>query len=253
MNAMARTAFDNAQYADVYPPGIERSWWQVARNQVIARTLAARLPRSARILEVGCGTGIVVAHLHAQDWEVTGVDIGEPGTGVRGPEHLLLGTDATRLPGELRATFTALALFDVIEHVPDPSAFLRDLLAAFPNVEHVVITVPARKELWTNFDEHVGHFRRYDRVMVRDELRNAGLRADHIAYFFHALYPVIALNNLIRGRRRDVRFHAPAEGLPSVMHNMLGDLFALEARSLPNGLVGSSLIAVAERTAPAST
>ena len=247
---MARTEFDGDQFIEAYPPGIERSWWHVARNRVIADTLATHLPRSTKALEVGCGTGIVTAYLRARQWDVTGIDLGSPKSGVLAPEHLLLGLDATTLPQDLRDTFTALLLFDVIEHVSDAPAFLRSLLAAYPNVRHVVITVPARKELWTTFDDHFGHFRRYDRPILRNELTQAGLNAERIAYFFHGLYGAIGVNNLLRGRKREVRFSAPTVGLASKINAVMGSLFALEARLLPSALIGSSLIAVAHR-APA--
>ena len=242
---MADTEFDHDQYAEAYPPGIERSWWHVARNRVIADSLAAHLPRSTKALEVGCGTGIVTAHLRALGWNVTGADLGRPKSGILAREHLLLGQDATALPKEQRESFEALLLFDVIEHVADASAFLRDLLSAFPNARHVVITVPGRKELWTTFDDHFGHFRRYDRPMLAKELDQAGLAVDHLAYFFHGLYPAIIVNNLLRGRRRAVRFIPPAPGFRSTLNKFLGTLFALEARILPMALAGSSLIAVA--------
>lgn len=245
---MASTWFDGDQFIEAYPPGIERSWWHVARNRVIADALAAHLPRSAKVLEVGCGTGIVTAYLRARQWDVTGIDLGSPTRGVLAPEHLLLGQDATTLPQDLRDTFTALLLFDVIEHVGDAPAFLRSLLAAYPNVRYVVITVPARKELWTTFDDHFGHFRRYDSAMLRNELTKAGLHPDQFGYFFHGLYGAIGVNNLLRGRERAVRFHAPAVGFRSTINEVLGTLFALEARLLPDALIGSSLIAVACRT-----
>lgn len=244
---MAHTEFDLDQYAEAYPSGIERSWWHVARNRVIAHTLAAHLPRATNLLEVGCGTGIVTAHLRARGWNVTGVDLGRPKSGTLASEHLLFGQDATKLPEDLRGGFGALLLFDVIEHVPDAPAFLLELLATFPNVRHVVITVPARKELWTTFDDHFGHFRRYDRAMLRQELGSALLEPDRVAYFFHGLYPAILVNNLIRGHERDLRFAPPPPGIRTTLNRSLGALFALEARLLPKVLLGSSLIAVAHR------
>ena len=215
---------------------------------MISRTLEAHLPRSAKALEVGCGTGIVTAYLRAQGWDVIGADLGRPRTGIRAPEHLMLGQDATTLPKDLRDRIDALLLFDVIEHIADAPAFLRDLLAAFPNARYVVITVPARKELWSTFDDHFGHFRRYDRPLLRKELDRAGLSLDYLAYFFHGLFLAIGLNNLLRGRERDVRFFPPKPGFRSALNRCVGTLFALEARMLSKSLVGSSLITVARRT-----
>jgi len=244
---MSRTEFDCDQYSEAYPVGQERMWWHVARNRVIANTLAAHLPRSIKALEVGCGTGIVTDSLRRRNWDVTGIDLGSPQTGLLAAEHLLLGQDATTLLKERRDSFTALLLFDVIEHFRDPTAFLRQLLAAYPNARHVVLTVPARKELWTTFDDHFGHFRRYDRAQLRKELSAAGLSVDRTAYFFHGLYAAIGLNNLLRRRERGVRFHPPAPGIPSLINRIIGSYFALEARLLPDALVGSSLLAVARR------
>ncbi len=243
------TAFDNDHLQDAYPAGIERSWWHVARNRVIARAFQRHIGKHEQVLEVGCGTGIVTSALRERGWNVTGVDLAGRDVASRRDSHLLLGVDALTLPHTLREGITVLALFDVIEHIQDAPAFLRSLLTAYPNTRQVVITVPARTELWTTFDDHYGHFRRYDRAMLRSECEAIGLRIDRLAYFFHALHPVILLNNLVRGRERATRFHAPESRLSIALNTCVGRLFALEAALLPGSLVGSSVIVVARRQA----
>lgn len=244
---MSSTEFDHEQFDEAYPPGIERSWWHVARNTVIRRHFAAHVPRRSQVLEIGCGTGIVTAHLRNAGWNVTGVDLGKPNADARVRQHLLLGTDALTLPEELRRSIDTLAMFDVIEHIEDPRSFLRALLKAYPNVRRVVVTVPARKELWSTFDDHYGHFRRYDRPMLRDHLGDVGLRTHVMGYFLHSLFPVIRFNNLLRKNTRNIRLKAPARGPVSMVHWILGKVIALDQVLLPGGWRGSSLIAVAER------
>ena len=244
---MTETEFDHDRFDQAYPPGIENTWWQVARSRVIARTFANHVPRTANVLEVGCGTGIVTTHLRGAGWNVSGVEIGSPKHAFLTGGHVRTGTNAVDLPLEERMKFDALALFDVIEHIADAPAFLRDLFNAFPNARQLIITVPARQELWTSFDDHFGHFRRYDRPMVREHFRQAGLAADHAAYFFHGIYPAIAINNALRGRKRNIRFTTPAQGAATAVNRGLGTLFALESRLLPGAIVGSSIIAVGHR------
>jgi hypothetical protein len=159
----------------------------------------------------------------------------------------MLGTDALELPSDVRDGFQAIAMFDVIEHVPDAPSFLRSLLSAFRNASHVIVTVPARKELWTSFDDHFGHYRRYNRAMLRSEFSASGLRTTYAGYFFHALHPAIVINNAWRGRRRNIRFQAPAPGIASSAHAALGALFAWEQWLVPGGVPGSSIIAAARR------
>lgn len=244
----ASSAFDRAQFHEAYPPGIERSYWHVARNRIIGRTLLRHVPPGAHVLEVGCGPGIVTEHLRESGYEAIGTDLGLPQDLAGDRPYLLLGRDALTLDEELRKRFTALALFDVIEHIEDPRSFLKALLIAYPNVRTVIVTVPARKEIWTNFDDHFGHYRRYTRAMLRTEMEGCGLRPLHTRYFFHVLYAGIRLNNMLRGNTRNIRFVPPAAGASTALHGLLGRLFALGPRLLPGVLPGSSLVCVAQRT-----
>lgn len=245
---MARTEFDHDRYNEAYPPGIERSWWSRARNTMIGRAFRRHVASNAHVLEVGCGTGIVTAHLRSLGWEVTGVELGTPVRGLHAEKHLLLGTDVFDLPPDQRTGYGVLALFDVLEHLEDPAGFLRRLLQHFPNAHMVIITVPARQELWTSFDAHYGHHRRYDRGMVRTMFAAAGLATVSVRYFFHALYPAIAVNNLLRGRKRNIRFAPPAPGPSSILNAAVAACFAAEAAVVPGPVPGSSIIAVARRT-----
>jgi SAM-dependent methyltransferase len=244
---MAKTEFDDGQFDEAYPPGIENTWWQVARCGVIERTFRDHVPRSANVLEVGCGTGIVTAHLRNAGWNVSGVEMGKPDQGLHAAEHITLGMNAVELPEEDRLRIDTLAMFDVIEHIADAPAFMRELLTVFPNTKQVVVTVPARKELWTSFDDHFGHFRRYDREILGKEFRAAGLEPRSAGYFFHGLYAAIILNNMVRGRKRNIRFVAPTPGMNTMINRSIGGLFSLEASLLPAALVGSSIIGVATR------
>jgi hypothetical protein len=76
----------------------------------------------------------------------------------------------------------------VIEHLPEPVAFLRKVREALPALEGLLVTVPARQELWSEWDRHYGHFRRYDLASLRATLDTAGFKPLFAGYFFHSLY-----------------------------------------------------------------
>jgi len=237
--ALSGTAYTAQQFQDNYPPGMEHHWWSRARADVVRHAL--RGFRGATVLDVGCGPGIVVQHLRACGFNCVGCELGHPDVLPDVRDVVWTGQDATTLDPGLRAGIGVVLLLDVLEHLPDPAAFLRGLLPAFPNLQAIVITVPARQELWSAWDEQFGHYIRYDRCSLHDLCTSAGLSVSVLRYFFHAIYPALLAVARLAGRSARV---APGR-LQSVVHSFLARYFAWEAR-LPIGRVaGSSLIAVA--------
>jgi hypothetical protein len=80
-------------------------------------------------------------------------------------------------------------LMDVIEHVPDDRAFLRDLLVrglVGPETR-VLITVPSYPALFSSHDRFLGHYRRYNRRSLQALFDAVGLRAVDEGHFFGSL------------------------------------------------------------------
>lgn len=237
------TAYSAQQYEQNYPQGIGDYFWNLARNHVIADTLRAAGLTDQPMLEVGCSTGVVLRYLRARGMDCQGCELGLPPVAPEVMDHVHLGVDACDLPEDLRNRITVLLLCDVIEHVPEPEVFLGRLRGAFPNARHLLVTVPARREIWSNYDDYFGHFRRYDRPLLDRELAAAGWAPSTRRYFFHALYAVMAVLNLL-GVKRGVDQSAPSR--PG-LHRLMAAMCRWEARLLPAALIGSSLIAVAQR------
>ena len=80
----AGTAFDEEQYARIYPPGIERHYWTRARNLIVEREIRRLGLASPPILEVGCGQGdltAVLAHACGPEGHIDAFDPAPPGYG----------------------------------------------------------------------------------------------------------------------------------------------------------------------------
>jgi hypothetical protein len=239
------TAYDSQQYALNYAPGVEKHFWSRARNRIVERLLrriSADDSGSAKsVLDVGCGTGVVIDHLRRAGIDCRGVELGRPQLipGLAG--YVTTGIEAAQLPAAERERVGTILLLDVLEHIEDPGAFLRTLLAAFPQVRHVVIALPARMELWSNYDEFFGHFLRYDKRTLLQLASEAGLKPLEIKYIFNALYPVIWFLSRFAGKRSLQQ--KPPSGLTAPLHALLGECFSAEER-LPfiGHLPGTSII-----------
>lgn len=71
---------------------------------------------------------------------------------------------------------------NVFEHIEDDVKELRTIKDILPPGGHAVIFVPALQALFSNFDESIGHFRRYDRKMVEKLAKEAGMEVVHTRY-----------------------------------------------------------------------
>jgi len=172
--------------------------------------------------------------------DIFGVELAQapplPGT----EDILKSGVNALDMDEEFRARFDTLMLLDVIEHVPDAESFVRELAAAYPNVRRVLVTVPARKELWSNHDDYYGHYRRYELSEVADLAASVGASVLRSQYFFHLLYVPVWVAARLSGRNTE--FKAP-EGLFSrLFHRFMSLFFILDYLLLPGPMPGTSII-----------
>lgn len=232
------THFTAQQYQESYPPDIEHHFWHRARNGIIAATLFQTGMAAGRLLEIGCGTGIVIDHLRREGIDCIGCDLADAPILHSVREFISPATDFRDLAVEARGKIDGVLLCDVLEHVPDAASLLTAIRDALPTLRRVLVTVPARRELWSAWDDHYGHYRRYDRPSLRAELGRAGFHLNLVRYFFHTLYGPMYLTR----RKRSQKIETPRSLLP---HRLIGAAFRAEYKLLPSWLPGTSLIAVA--------
>jgi len=239
---MTRTEFALEQFDESYPPVIEQHFWTLARNRIVLREIRrAKAGGLRRILEIGCGRGVVLKYLRDHGIDCDGV---EPSRFARPGDlapFVRSGMDCFQIPAAERAFYDGLLLLDVLEHIADPVGFLRAVRQAYPNARVLILTVPARAELWSNYDDRFGHFRRYTPAALATELRAAGFAAIRARYLFRALYPVMLGIIRLRGQRATATRPPGHAGL----HRFIAGCFVAEDRLLPGGIPGTSVLATA--------
>lgn len=234
----------------------DQSFWFRARNRLLLRAVEAEFPAASSLLEVGCGTGYVLAGFAGRPrprLRLAGCDLSEAGLARardRLPDALLLRADACDLPFD--AEFDVVGAFDVLEHVPDDRGALAALARAARVGGGVVLTVPQHPWLWSETDRYAGHQRRYTGRELAEKLAAAGLRVRWMTSFMTLLLPAMAVSRawqLVSRRPFDPsRELALPAGLDRLLERVTGAELALIAAGarLP---VGGSLLAVAERVA----
>jgi SAM-dependent methyltransferase len=235
------TEFSDDQFDQAYPDGIENHWWNLARNSILTNAVKKFAGAGAVVLDVGCGRGFVVKYLRDQGIDCTGVELAKARPVFSARCHVRVGIDAWDLPPTERIRYDTILLLDVIEHVPDPAAFLQRLCDGFPNLLHLIITVPARQELWSNYDECYGHCRRYSLEMLKRTSITPGADCISASYFFHLTYPVCwAAAHL--AKKRETKLHAPL-GIGKWLHKLISCVMILDYHILPGCMPGMSALA----------
>jgi SAM-dependent methyltransferase len=79
---------------------------------------------------------------------------------------------------------------NVLEHIADDEGELEAVRRTLSDSGRVFIFVPALKWLFSNFDERVGHVRRYSKLELEQKLSRAGFKILSSAYFdFPGIFP----------------------------------------------------------------
>jgi SAM-dependent methyltransferase len=228
---------------------LERShWWFVARREILAKVIGRYVSPGGAILDVGCGTGFVLEELKDR-YEVHGLDAAEVAVDFchqKGLPNVHLG-----ILGETdfgRRDFDLVTFLDVIEHLDDDVAAMKNARALMKKDGLLLVTVPAFQFLWSAHDVVHHHRRRYTRTDLERAVRAAGFEPLYVSYFNTVLFPLIfsarmAGKLLGRDGASDAE-HAP----PTLLNKVLQAAFSAEKAVLPNLSMpfGVSLICLAK-------
>jgi SAM-dependent methyltransferase len=227
----------------------DRHWWYRGRRNVLERVIAdLHLPARARILDAGCGSGRNMVEL-ARHGTVTGVELSEASVRLareRGAGEVVEGS-VLEMPFEADS-FEMAASLDVIEHLEDDLAALRELRRVVAPGGSLLVTVPAYQWLWSGHDEINHHFRRYTRRSLQRAGEQAGWQQVRTTYFNSLLLPAaIMLRVLDRFSRKTTESSLDLWVPPEPLNWLLERPLSLEAALIGRGgriPAGLSLLAV---------
>jgi 2-polyprenyl-3-methyl-5-hydroxy-6-metoxy-1,4-benzoquinol methylase len=105
--------------------------------------LTESLPSPRTFLDVGCATGMLIESMKERGWEATGADLckesAEYGMAHRGVRIHIGTLEEARFPD---GSFSVVHFSHLIEHVPDPVAYLAEVWRILKPGGYAVITTP---------------------------------------------------------------------------------------------------------------
>ena len=167
-------------------------WWYRARRDILHDLLVrAQLPKDARILEIGCGTGHNLPML-GQFGNVEAIEIDPAARAIASERLGRPAGDAPlpTLPGVERGAYDLVAVLDVVEHIADDVAALQGIGDVLKPGGRILATVPAHPWMWSAHDVVNHHHRRYTKASFRKAVEAAGLTVEGMGWFNSLLFPL---------------------------------------------------------------
>ena len=225
-------------------------WWYVGRRRII-QSLVEKISttlKTERILDVGCGTGANLKMLAAYG-KAEGVDISPQAVDFcheRGLDSVKLGA-IEQLPYE-NDSFDLVTALDVIEHLDDDVAGLREMRRVLHRDGRILVFVPAFMFLWGVQDDVSNHRRRYTLPSLLKAVEAAGFSVEWSSYANISFFlPVLVVRSVMRwlGLRADTEYGiniSPMNGPFSAL--FAAERFVFERGRLPFGV---SAVCIARR------
>jgi len=226
----------------------DRHFWYVGRKSIISDALKRNVTHldRARMLEIGCGNGNVMAYLKQNGVEsIEGGDLSASGLEYcrqRMGDVPLHQIDVLSLP--FHNEFDLIGAFDLLEHVENDEKALTEIRRALKMRGNIVLTVPMHKCLWSHFDETAGHKRRYSKSEIITKLERNGFVVKSSSFFMFFLLPVLSLVRITHRHSK-----APELKVIPIVNSMFLWLLTIEKWLMRyiNLPIGSSLLIVAQK------
>lgn len=220
------------------------SWWYLSRRELLREFVSESLDgkREARILDMsgtaeldfGVSSPFRVVNQHSRLREAAFQQIHGVTTLIcSAPEELAFASNS----------FDLIVAGDFLQSVSDDRSALRELLRVLKDGGALCLTVPAYAFLWSEEDEHRGHYRRYRASELRRKLTTSGFEVQRASYFVTAPFlPLVMLRmaqsivrtTIVPNRRNSRRTRLANAGMKLLLD---GERQALHHINLPFGTV----------------
>lgn len=207
-------------------------WWFVGRRAILESFLAGivqklRSPQSAlRILDVGCGTGANLQML-SQFGTAEGVDVSDDALEFCRRKGLTVQKGLAETLPYPDETFDISTALDVIEHLDDDIAGLKEMHRVTKSGGYSLIFVPAFMWLWGVQDDISNHRIRYTKKQIVERVEKAGFKVERATYAnFTFFAPILGGRTIMK--LTGIRPESENNVNISALNGLFGKIFSAE-------------------------
>lgn len=231
----------------------EKHFWMKARRSYLGWIFSRFVKPEAAIIEIGAGTGYVARYLIDRGYRDYAIgDIHKKGLALAGAHDYKHKYQFNLLRTVFAGHFDVVGMFDVLEHLDDAGAAVKNVRKMLRKGGRAIVTVPAHKWLWSKQDAIAYHRRRYEVEELKELFTAHGFKVLKASGFFLSLIPFMYLRKMINrdDGKLSARDYQDRFKINRVINLMLELMLRLEMVVGKNlsSRYGGSMILVAEKT-----
>ncbi len=230
-----------------------KHWWFVGRRAILEEFLRQiiRNPKSKvqnpKILDVGCGTGANLEML-ANFGTAEGVDVSDDALEFCKAKGLEAHKGLAESLPFADESFDLVTALDVVEHLDDDVAGLKEMNRVLKTGGKTLIFVPAFMWLWGVQDDISNHRIRYTREQIVERLEKAGFEIERATYANITFFMPILLGRMLM-KVTGIKPESENNVNVSALNGIFGKIFSSEKYWLnrANFPLGVSIVIVAKK------
>lgn len=230
-----------------------QNFWFRSRNKLIVWAMKRHFPTMQRYLEIGCGTGYVLAGV-AQAYPAATLvgseifSVGLPYASSRVGIAELVQMDARHIP--YVDEFDVIGAFDVLEHIKEDDQVLAAMLRALRPGGGIALSVPQHPWLWSAADTYACHVRRYKVAELREKVQRAGFKLEFETSFVSLLLTAMLVSRLRKQGSQQAEDEQAELRLPKWLNSTFEVVMAVEWKLIQWGVrfrLGGSRLLIATK------
>jgi len=229
-------------YEQQYLKTEEKHPWFIYRRKLVYN-LIKTIPKNARILDYGSGSGIFLKLLKQKGFiNVIGY---EPSRKMREKyKDIKIVKNKNKISGK----YDIILLLDVIEHIKNDELFISGISKLLNQKGNLIITVPASNILWSSHDVLNKHYRRYNKKSLKKAFKKSELQILRLSYWNFFFFLPIAFIKILK--RKSKSQNSDINFMPWPASQIYKKLLKLENFLIMKGIdfpIGINLFCVLEK------
>jgi len=162
----------------------ESDFWSKVKVKLILKLVEGR-----KVLDVGCGSGLLSKTLLTKGYRVTVIDNDSKAIEIAKKKGIN-GFVADINTWQTQEKFDCIILGDVLEHIEDDKSALKKVHEMLEPNGCILVNVPAYQTLFSVHDAALGHKRRYSNVELESKLQKSGFTIEKLRHWNLLALPI---------------------------------------------------------------